>query len=297
VGITGYEKRQKLLGYVFLLPTFLFLAVFMFYPLAKSIVMSFTNWTGINDDFKFTGLNNYIRLFTNTPEYWNGIIINFKFAIITTLIQTTIGFLLAFIVYYMTKKWQNFYKVSLYIPVILPAAVIAVMWAFIFSPEYGLLNQFLRLIGLGKLAIGWLGDPRTALASIVVVNTWQYVGFTMVLYYIAMLNISKDILESAAADGASKWVLLKSFFMPLTMNTTEINVILSLTGGMKTFALFYMMTGGGPGRVTQVASMVIYDTAFVNFDFARALTMSTVLFLIILVLMIASRKLMQKEDI
>ena len=225
----------------------------------------------------------------HNDEYWAAIKVNLVFAVVSTLIQTTLGFLLAFAVYYMTPKWQQFYKVALYIPVVLPASVVAVMWKFMLNKDIGLVNTLLRLVGLDNLTHAWIGEKSTALGTVIAVNTWQYIGFTMVLFYIAMMNISKDVLESAAVDGATKKDLFFNFFLPLTAGTTETNVILSISGGMKSFALFYMLTGGGPGKATTVVAQLIYTTAFVDFKFYRALAMSTVLFIIILTLVLISR--------
>lgn len=257
--------------------------------------MSFTDWNAFSPNFKFVGIQNYIDLFHN-DEYWAAIRVNLVFAVISTAVQTILGFLLAFAVYYMTPKWQQFYKVALYIPVILPASVVAVMWKFMLNKDTGLVNTLLRLVGLGSLTHAWIGDKSTALGTVITVNTWQYIGFTMVLFYIAMMNIPKDILESAAVDGANKKDLFFNFFLPLTAGTTETNVILSISGGMKSFALFYMLTGGGPGKATTVVAQLIYNTAFVDFKFYRALTMSTVLFVIILVLVMISRLVGRKYN-
>lgn len=276
------------MGYVFLIPGFVFLGCFLVFPFFKSLVRSFTDWNAFSPDFSFVGLKNYIELFHN-DEYWAAIKVNLVFAVVSTLIQTTFGFLLAFAVYYMTPKWQQFYKVALYIPVVLPASVVAVMWKFMLNKDIGLVNTLLRLVGLDNLTHAWIGEKSTALGTVIAVNTWQYIGFTMVLFYIAMMNISKDVLESAAVDGATKKDLFFNFFLPLTAGTTETNVILSISGGMKSFALFYMLTGGGPGKATTVVAQLIYTTAFVDFKFYRALAMSTVLFIIILTLVLISR--------
>ena len=186
------------MGYVFLIPGFVFLGCFLVFPFFKSLVRSFTDWNAFSPDFSFVGLKNYIELFHN-DEYWAAIKVNLVFAVVSTLIQTTLGFLLAFAVYYMTPKWQQFYKVALYIPVVLPASVVAVMWKFMLNKDIGLVNTLLRLVGLDNLTHAWIGEKSTALGTVIAVNTWQYIGFTMVLFYIAMMNISKDVLESAAA--------------------------------------------------------------------------------------------------
>ncbi len=293
----SFENKRRILGYGFLLPLVALLSVFMFYPIGNSVVMSFTNWSGMSiGGYNFIGFNNYIRVFTDMPEYWQAIWVNVRFAFISTVLQTVLGFFLAVTVINMTRRWQNFYKVSLYLPVILPAAVVSVMWRYIYTPDFGLLNQLLRAIGLESLTQAWTGDSRFALASIIVTNTWRYVGFTMVLYYVAMLDISQDVLESSVVEGCNRWQQIRYFYFPLTRGTTEINFVLSITGGLRAFDLFYLLTGGGPGTSTKVASMWIMETAFQSFKFGRALAMSIILFLIIVITMLIFRTLLAPKN-
>ena len=275
------ETQRKILGYFFLLPIVALLTVFMFYPIVKSVVMSFTNWSGMTDDWEWVGLNNYIRIFTNMPEYWRAMKVNVIYALIATAVQLTLGFLLAVLVINMRPRWQSFYKIALYLPVIIPAAAISVMWRYIYTPEYGLINQFLRAVGLDALTRAWTADPDTALGAVIVTNTWRYAGFTMVLYYVAMLDIPKDVLESAQIDGANRWHLIRYFYLPLTRGTTEINLILTITGCLRVFDIFYLLTSGGPGTSTKVVSMWIMETAFQSYKYGRALAMSIVLFVIV----------------
>jgi raffinose/stachyose/melibiose transport system permease protein len=297
MGTPSIERRRKRLGYVFLLPSFVILGAFLFYPVVNSVVMSLTDWTGFGNGFAWVGFDNYVRIFTDMPAFWASLLVNLKFALISTTVQTILGFLLAFVVYQLTKRWQKFYQVALYVPVILPAAGVAVMWVFIYDPNFGLLNQLLHVLGLDSLARGWLGEPSTALGSVIVTNTWRYVGFTMILYYIAMLDIPKEVLESSTIDGAGKLKQMRYFFLPLTWGTTEINFMLSLIGGMKSFDLFYLMTGGGPGTSTQVVGMLIYREAFQNFRFSSALTMSVILFLVILIITVISRTFLKPKEL
>jgi raffinose/stachyose/melibiose transport system permease protein len=293
--IKSERIKRNIIGYIMLIPALIATSMFVFYPIINSIVMSFTNWTGFSNNYKYVGLENYKRLFTKTPEYWHAIGVNLRFAITTTIIQTIIGFVLAFVLYNMSKKMQNFYKTALYLPVILPAAMVAVMWAFIFTPDYGLINQFLNNVGLHRFTRMWLSDYSTVMGSVVFVNTWRYVGITMILYFVAMNAVTKEILESAAIDGATKFKQLIHIFLPLTWNTTEVNILLSIIGGMKSFDLFFLLTGGGPGNATQVVGIVIYRTAFIAYRFSRALSMSVVLFIIILILTIISKLLMRRK--
>ena len=290
------ETQRKILGYFFLLPIVVMLTVFMFYPIVKSVVMSFTNWSGMTDDWEWVGLNNYIRIFTNMPEYWRAMKVNVIYALIATAVQLTLGFLLAVLVINMRPRWQSFYKIALYLPVIIPAAAISVMWRYIYTPEYGLINQFLRAIGLEELCRAWTADPDTALGAVIVTNTWRYAGFTMVLYYVAMLDIPKDVLESAQIDGANRWHLIRYFYLPLTRGTTEINLILTITGCLRAFDIFYLLTSGGPGTSTKVVSMWIMETAFQSYKYGRALAMSIVLFVIVVFTMVIVRLILTPRE-
>ncbi|MDR2650464.1 MAG: sugar ABC transporter permease [Clostridiales bacterium] len=268
----------------------------MFYPIIESVVKSFTNWSGMTDSFEFIGFRNYIRIFTDMPEYWKAMSVNIKYAFIATTVQTSLGFLLAVTIINLTRRWQNFFKVSLYLPVIIPAAAIAVMWRYIYTPDYGLINQFLRAVGLGRFAVAWTANQSTALGAVIVSNTWRYAGFTMVLYYVSMLDISKETLESARVDGAGRWAQIRYFYFPLTRGATEINFVLSITGCLRAFDIFYLLTGGGPGTHTKVVSMWIMETAFQSFKFGRALAMSIVLFIIVVVTMIIFRAILAPKD-
>jgi raffinose/stachyose/melibiose transport system permease protein len=299
MGVRGLIRRRKILGYFFLLPIALLLSVFMFYPIINSIILSFSNWSGFTKQYDFVGLRNYERLFTHpldSAEYWKAMWVNVRFATISTTIQTILGFFLAVILINLSRKWQNFYKVTLYMPVIFPAAVVSVMWRVIYAKDFGLLNQFLRIIGLSSWTRGWIGDPTYALAAVIVANTWRYVGFTTVLYYVSMLDIGNEMIESSMMDGCSLSQRIRFFYFPLTRGTTEINFVLSITGGLRAFDMFYLLTGGGPGTVTKVVGMLIRETAFFNFKFGRALAMSVLLFLVVVVVMLISRTALSSRD-
>ena len=295
MGVKSLIYRRKILGYFFLLPVAAFLSILMFYPIINSIILSFTNWSGFTE-YRFIGFRNYERLFKETPEYWRAMWVNVRFAVISTTIQTILGFFLAVMVINLTKRWQDFFKVSLYLPVIFPAAVVSIMWRFIYTPDFGLLNQFLRAVGLESLTRAWLGEPRLALGALIATNTWRYVGFTMVLYYVSMLNISGDIIESSMVDGCSYWGRIRYFYFPLTRGATEINFILSITGGLRAFDMFYLLTRGGPGNATRVVTMEIRDTAFSFFRFGRALSMSVILFIVVVITMLISRAILSPRD-
>ena len=296
MGVKSLVYRRKLLGYVFLIPMVVLLVMFMYYPIVNSVILSFTNWSGFDGDYNFIGLRNYERLLFETPEYWKAMWVNVRFAVLSTVIQTILGFFLAVGVINLARRWQDFFKVALYMPVMLPAAVVSIMWRFIYTPDYGMINQLLRAVGLSGWTRAWTADLTFALPAVIFTNTWRYVGFTMVLYYVSMLDISKEILESAMVDGATLWQRMRYFYFPLTRGTTEINVVLSITGGLRAFDMFYLLTQGGPGGSTKVVGMWIYETAFIKFRFGRALSMSIALFVIVVVTMLISRYILAPRE-
>ncbi|MDR3121337.1 MAG: sugar ABC transporter permease [Clostridiales bacterium] len=292
----SFEVKRKILGYVFLIPVAIMLGVFMFAPIVESVVKSFTNWSGMTGEYRFIGWDNYVRIFTDMPEYWRAMSVNARYAVIATTIQTTVGFFLSVLVINLTARWQTFFKVSLYLPVIIPAAAISVMWRYIYTPDYGLLNQLLRAVGLDSLTHAWTAEQATALGSVIFTNTWRYAGFTMVLYYVSMLDIPKEMLEASYIDGAGRWAQIRYFYFPLTRGATEINFILSITGCLRAFDIFYLLTAGGPGTHTKVVSMWIMETAFQSFKFGRALAMSIVLFLIVVMTMLVFRRILAQRE-
>ncbi len=286
----SYNTKKKIAGYIFLAPVTILIVAFLISPMAVSFIRSFTNWSGFSNTFKFIGLRNYIDVFTDSPEFWHGMWVSFRFAIYTLVLQVIIGFLMAYAIYYSAQRLQSILKVLLYMPVIMPATAVGLLWMFMYSPDMGLINSFLRMIGLDSLQRAWIGDYSTALGAVVVANTWRYAGFTMMLYLIALQAVPKELLEAAEIDGATKFQVLKKIFIPLTITTTEINAVISFAGSMRAFDMFYITTQGGPGDATMAAGIVIYNTAFQSWYFSKALVMSLIMFLFILIITLLSRK-------
>lgn len=293
--IKSMRKQIQIYGWLFVVPAILSILVFIVYPITFSTIMSFTNWKSLFVDIKFVGIENYRWLFSEDGDlFWQGLKISFKFSLISTIIQTVLGFFLANILYNLKGKAQNVYKVLLYTPVILPAAVVAVMWSFIYKPEVGLIDQLLlRLFNIQNTPL-WIASEGIALWSVIFANTWRFIGITMIIYFVAMNAIPKEVIESAKIDGASNWEILKHIMIPLTWRSTQINILLSIIGGLKSFDLFFLLTGGAAG--TGVVGLYIYKTAFQYRQFARAVTMSLVLTIILGIVTIIVNKVFKKVE-
>ncbi len=286
------RRKANLWGWILAIPTVAGICIFTFYPIIYSLILSLTNYRSLpTDPMDYIGFENYVWIFKQS-NFFDGLWLSFKFTIITTIVQTFLGFIMAYMLYRMSSGAQGAYRVILYLPNILPAAVVSVMWTFIYEPNYGLLDTLLGAVNID--APNWLGDPSWKLPSIVIVNTWKHVGLTMIIYFVAMNAIDKQIIESAKIDGAGSWGILFRIILPITWYTTRINVLLSLIGGLKSFDLFYLLFRDDPQM--QVVGLYIYNTAYDSYVYCRASAMALLLAAIISCFSIIINKFLSKGE-
>ena len=294
--IKSVQRKADRLGWFLMIPTLLGILLFIVYPVMFSFILSFTNWKFVFVNVSFTGLDNYKWLFSPLgKQFWESVWISVKFTFISTAIQTFLGFLLAYVLYNMNRTAQGVYKVLLYIPVLLPAPVVSVMWTFIFEPNLGLMDILLSKLGVTEFPL-WVVDRNIALYTVIAVNTWRYIGVTMVIYFIAMNAIPKDLVESATIDGAGRWRILWRILLPLTWSSTATNLLLSIMGGLKSFDLFYLFTNGTGDNGLYVVGLFIWRTAYKFKTFCRAVTMSIVLSVIIAFITLTMNSLLERQE-
>lgn len=296
LAIKSVQKKANLVGWLLMIPTAISILLFIVYPVVFSVVLSFTNWKFVFVNVEFTGFENYKWLFSEQgSQFWTSTWISIKFTFISTAIQTFLGFLLAYVLYNMGRRLQGVYKVLLYVPVLLPAPVVSVMWTFIFEPNVGLMDTILSVFGVTDFPL-WLTNENISLWTVIAVNTWRYIGVTMIIYFIAMNAIPKDVIEGAVIDGAGKWRILWRFILPLTWSSTSTNLLLSVMGGLKSFDLFYLFTNGTGDYGLYVVGLYIWRTAYKFKTFCRAVTMSLVLSVIIAVISLGMNSLLNKQE-
>lgn len=178
VNVRAIQRQANIVGWLLMIPTIIGISLFIIYPVIFSLIMSFTNWKFVFINVSFIGGDNYVWLFSESGrQFWISVWTSIKFTFISTAIQTVLGFFLAYVLYNMKPKAQAVYKVLIYIPVLLPAAVVSVMWTFIFEPNVGLIDVLLTNLGFKNLPL-WVADENIALGSVIFVNTWQYLGVT-----------------------------------------------------------------------------------------------------------------------
>lgn len=276
--------RYENAGLLYVLPAFLYMLVFVGYPIFRNIILSVQDVTMrnlITPDKTFVGLKNYIGLFQDSVfvrSMFNTLI----FTVGCLVIQFLIGFLLAL---FFTQNFSFSKPVRglLMMPWMIPITVTALMFKFIFGTDVGILNYILKNIGLIQENIEWLTTPGTAMFAIICANIWIGIPFNMILISTGLTTIPKELYESASIDGANK---VQSFFritLPLLRPTIESVLILGFIYTFKVFDLVYVMTGGGPVNSTHMLSTYSYKLSFEMFKYSEGAAVANVLLVILLI--------------
>jgi raffinose/stachyose/melibiose transport system permease protein len=264
--------------YVLVGPAVAFFTFVVGLPLLGTIGLSFASWTGTNRP-KLVGLDNFVRAFGD--EVYRGAYLNtFIYIAATLLLEVAVGFALAGLVSVKGKR-TGWYRITFFIPVMLPMVVIAVLWSFIYSDDGGLINSFLGAIGREDLQHVWLGDPSTALLAVSVVSGWVYAGFYMAIFYAGLQRVPQHLLEAGELDGASEWDLFFRIKVPLLRGMTEVAVLLCVTGAFSTFDLFYVMTNGGPDHATEIVTTYVVSTVFRDHEVGYGAAMSIIMTVVV----------------
>lgn len=275
-------------GYtLFLIPGILATLIVIIIPFLMNVAVSFTAWRGIGMP-TWIGLDNYAKALSDTT-FWASFRNNLLMIVAITVIPTVFGlFLAAFLFDYIAAQFgrvmANFFRVGFYIPQILPIAIAGVVWRWILQPNWGALNTLLRAVGLENLAYNWLGDPKTALLTVMVIMVWFQIGYPLVIFMAALQRVEPELYEAAAVDGAN-W-LQRFFYITINQLRPEIFVVVLLTliSALKLFAQIFVLTRGGPGRATIVPSYFAYQNFFERSDVGYGATISTIMTVIIIIL-------------
>ncbi|MGZ9583153.1 carbohydrate ABC transporter permease [Paenibacillus marinisediminis] len=251
--------------HLFLLPALLFYVGFMVYPIASALLNSFFSWRGLTRG-DFIGFDNFIRLFTEEPykdTFSNALQHNVIFFVVAVFSKLVIAYALALIIN-SRLKGKEWFKTIFFLPKLLSVIVVGYLFSLILNPSYGALNTFLKAIGLAELAKPWLGDPKTALLTIIFINSWYGFGFAMLIFLVGLQSISSEIYDAAKIDRASGWTLLFRITIPLSMPSIMIMTILTFISSFESFEMIYAMQGtsGGPYYSTDVLALFFYRLMF-----------------------------------
>jgi ABC-type sugar transport system permease subunit len=281
-------------GILFVLPALLLYAVFMIYPFLQTIYFSFTSWNGVRAEKPWVGLENYHALIDD-PMLWLSLKHNLIWVIIGTISPMVIGLLLAVLLW---RKRPGFivFRTVYFMPQVLSAVVIGIVWNWIYNPMFGNLNKLLDAVGLQDVSRGWLGDPDVALYAVLGAAIWAEVGFVFVVFLAGLQNVSKDLLEAATVDGANSWHRFKDVTVPQLSNVINVVTALLLIGGFNVFDIVFVMTGGGPANATEVIATYTYKEAFTQNRVGYAATLSLVMTAISLVASVVFIRLRERRE-
>ncbi|MET3543539.1 multiple sugar transport system permease protein [Paenibacillus favisporus] len=273
------NSRSERAGYLFILPWFLGLLLFTLGPMLFSFVLSFSKWdiiTGIGS-IEFVGLDNFKAIF-HDELFYQSLKVTFIFALVSVPLYQIFSLLIALLLNMRTRGMKLF-RLIYFMPSVIPAVAVSMMWIMIFNPEYGILNRALGWFGIQGPA--WLQDPSYALGALIVMGIWG-VGNTIIIYLSGLQGVPEELHEAAQLDGAGSIRRFFSVTMPMISPTIFFNLIMGIIGGFQYFTQAFVMTNGGPLNSTLFYNLYLYNKAFVNYEMGYASALSWILFAIIL---------------
>jgi multiple sugar transport system permease protein len=278
--------------YVYMLPAVLFVVIFLLYPAAYTLYISFTDWDGLTAP-QFVGLENYLQMFKE-PVFGTSVVNTVIWVIVTLLFPVGLGLLLA--VFVNRIPLQGFFKAIFYLPYAISATSIAVIWTYMLTPT-GIVNELLSTVGLDALTRPWLQMPPWNTITMLMAFTWQTTGTNMILFLVGLQSIPTDLIEAAKLDGANGIQTFRRVILPLLRPITTVVITISVVNSFKVFDLIWIMTQGGPFRSSETLAVTMYRESFVSFRLGFGASIANFLSLIVIVFsIIYLRSIFQPEE-
>jgi N-acetylglucosamine transport system permease protein len=289
-------KRDRYLTiFAFLAPAGLLYAVFFLFPMAQAFYIAMFRWRGFSMNKEFVGFDNFRKLLFDDPVFWMALKHNFTFTAAALLIIIPVAL---FIAVALSRKIRGSgaYRAVYLFPNIISVVAVAVLWSFIYHPRMGILNAFLKMIGLDQYAsTGWLGEPNMALNALIATTIWYSMGFYIVLFLAGVQSIPETFYEAALIDGANNWQSFRHVTLPLVWEILKMAIVYLIIHTLNIFGLVFIMTDGGPNNHTEVMLSYLYRLAFEESNFGYATALGVVAFILIFIISITSIRLMRRE--
>jgi ABC-type sugar transport system permease subunit len=286
----GLATKQAAFGYAILLPTIAILCIFRFVPMVEAFVISFSNYDLIHPA-RFVGLANFIDL-VQDPLFLNSARVSLIYVVFSVLPVWPLSLGLA-ILFNRHLIGKNVLRSAVFMPVVMPAVVMAVVWTFLYQQD-GVLNTMLGWVGIDP--VPWLRSSSYALPAVILIGIWRATPYYMVIFLAGLQAIPAEYYEAAEIDGAGHWSGFWNITLPLLRPTTLLVMVMTVIVAMKVFAVPMIMTGGGPADSTRVLPLFIYQTAFEFFDMGRASAMSVFLFVAVMLFSIAQIRIFTRGE-
>jgi ABC-type sugar transport system permease subunit len=269
------NRGRFLTSLLFITPALALMFTFLLYPVVLTLVYSLTNWDGISATFSFVGLRNFFNVVTD-PVFPQLILNTVVLAVLYVPVLNLVAFVLSVLVYDMVRG-QGFAKALLFFPNLLSMVVVGFIWMLMFAFNNGLINSVLRSLGLGRLAINWLGVPNVVLLSLSTTIIWFATGFYMLIYLAGLGSVSTEVFEATDMDGAGWLTKHVRVTLPMIAASVKTNVILSTIGLLGLFDLPYIMTKGGPVHYSETLAVRVYYYAFKELQQGKGMALAIIL--------------------
>ncbi len=282
--------------------------LFVVSPYVQAIFISLTDWTGLTASQEFIGFDNYVKLFSD-EQFLVALKNNAILLVVVPSVTVLLGLFFASMLNVGRRgrsgiegvRGSGVYKIVYFFPQVLSVAIVGVLFKYVFAPTEagGILNGFLRAVGLDSIALPWLGDPDFAFWCVVLVMIWSFVGFYVVLFSAAMQSIPKDIYEAAVLDGANRYTTFRHVTLPLVWDTVQVGWVYLAIQAMDAFALVHIMLGisGGPSRAGDVLGVALYRSAFNDYRFGYASALGVVLLVLTLIVAVLFLRVARRERV
>ncbi|WP_110934022.1 carbohydrate ABC transporter permease [Paenibacillus bouchesdurhonensis] len=288
----GYRKYLSF--FAFLAPAFIIYSIFLLIPTLGGMFYSLTDWNGLNRAYDFVGLANFVEILRDDPDFLHSLWFTLKYVVIMVVLQNVFALFLAVLIE-SKRRSKGFFRTIFFMPNMISLIISAFMWSFVFTQ---VLPQIAEKTMLTFLDQGWIGDPNVSFYSIIIVSLWNGVGYMMIIYLAGLQGVPQHLQEAAIIDGANVFQRFMRVTLPMITHALTICLFLTLNGAFKVFDVVYGLTGGGPGRSTQVITLNIYEEAFSNnFRYGYASAKSIILFLFILLFTFIQISVMKKREV
>ncbi|MCB0570407.1 MAG: sugar ABC transporter permease [Phaeodactylibacter sp.] len=283
--------RKKALPYLIVSPYLIHLCLFVLFPVAFSIILTFHKWN-IIAPMEYIGLDNFRHL-VQDRLFWKAILNTGRFLLVHIPLQLVVALALAYI---LNEKiaMRGFFRASFFMPVVISGVVVTILWQQLFGLETGLLNRMLS--GLGLSRVEWLSNPRISMISIAIMATWKNVGLYVILFLVGLQAVPQSYYEAAEVDGASAWQKFRYITLPAINPAIFMVVILSTIGGFSLFIEPYIMTDGGPLNTTLSAMLYIYKQAFGYYHMGYSATLGLFFALLIMMVVMVQKFTIEAKD-
>jgi raffinose/stachyose/melibiose transport system permease protein len=261
LGVAQSRRENTLSPYLYLLPAMAIYTTFFIYPFIQLILLSFQRWDGVKPK-AWIGLGNYRELLFEDDIFHTAVLHNVAWLVAAMVVPVMVGLLLAILLYRSPLMAKPLFRLVYFFPQILSSVVVALIWNWIYNPNFGALNRLLEAVGLGFLKQGWLGKPDLALPSLFFAWSWITYGFTMVIFIAALQGIDETYFDAAKVDGASWLQQFRHVLIPFIQG--PLTTVLLITGitSFQIFDIVFVLTAGGPNNHTMIWALWMYQNAF-----------------------------------